>query len=80
MLFRSKALFGGLSDEYKLTNQPKGYDKSLPHIELLKYNSYIVGVDHISDKEVLSPGFLKKAIEGYKVMLPLIHFLNTALD
>ena len=75
-----KTLFGTLSSEYKLSNPPKGYDKLLPHIELLKYNSYIAGVDSLSDKDVCSENFLKKTVDTYKVILPLLNFLNAALD
>ena len=75
-----KTLFGTLSSEYKLVNPPKGYDKMLPHIELLKYNSYIAGVDGLTDNDICSKDFLKKTVDTYKTILPFLNFLNAALD
>jgi uncharacterized protein (TIGR02453 family) len=52
-----KKYYGELDDEYKLSRPPKGYDKTHPDIELLKYNSYIVWHQY-SDKDIYSKKFV----------------------
>lgn len=74
-----KKLFGKLSDEDKLKTVPKGYDKSHPEIELLKYKSYIT-IHNLKDKDVLSKNFLKQCNEVMKAMQPLNLFLRRACD
>ncbi len=74
-----KKLLGKLSDEDKLKSVPKGYDKSHPEIELLKFKSYIT-VYNLKDSEVLSKDFLKHCNEVMKAMQPLNLFLRRACD
>lgn len=74
-----KKLFGKLSEEDKLKSVPKGYDKSHPEIELLKYKSYIT-IHNLKDKDVLSKNFLKQCNEVMKAMQPLNLFLRRACD
>lgn len=74
-----KKLFGNLSQEDKLKTVPKGYDKTHPEIELLKYKSYIV-VHELKDSEVLSKDFLKHCTQVMKAMHPLNLFLRKACD
>ena len=74
-----KKLLGKLSDEDKLKTVPKGYDKTHPEIELLKYKSYIT-LHNLSDKDVLSKTFLKQCNEVTKAMYPLNLFLRRACD
>jgi uncharacterized protein (TIGR02453 family) len=66
--------FGALSGE-KLKSAPKGYPSDHPHIELLKYKSYLV-VAEIPDKEVLGNGYFAKIIDLARAMKPLNDFLN----
>jgi uncharacterized protein (TIGR02453 family) len=71
--------FGKLSEEDKLKTVPKGYDKTHPEIELLKYRSYII-IHSFKDTEVLSKDFIKKCSEVMKSMYPLNLFLRRACD
>ena len=62
-----------------LKTAPKGYPKDWEHINLLKNRNYAFG-SPIDEKELSDPGFLKKAIEVYKIIYPLNRFLNKAVD
>ncbi len=74
-----KKQFGKLSDEDKLKTVPKGYDKSHPEIELLKFKSYIA-IRSLKDSEVISKKFPDQCIEIMKAMQPLNIFLRRACD
>lgn len=74
-----KKYFGKLSDEDKLKTAPKGYEKTHPEIELLKYKSYIT-VHDLKDADVLSKDFLKHCGQVMKAMKPLNLFLRKACD
>ena len=69
-----KSLFSELSD-MKVKTVPRGFFKDHPEIELLKYTSYIVE-KKIDDKLLLSPDFSKLCTEAYKVLFPLLKYLN----
>lgn len=66
--------FGSVDGE-KLKTAPKGYPKDHPHIELLKFKSYLV-VNEASDKLVLSNDFLDHVLSVFKAMKPLNDYLN----
>jgi uncharacterized protein (TIGR02453 family) len=66
--------FGKLEGE-KLKTAPKGYPSDHPHIELLKYKSYLV-VNSVSDKNVLGQGYFEHIIDVARAMKPLNDFLN----
>ena len=66
--------FGGIDGE-KLKTAPKGYPSNHPHIELLKFKSYLV-VNEASDKMVLSDDFIDHVLKVFKTMKPLNDFLN----
>jgi len=74
-----KKYYGELDNEYKLTRPPKGYDKTHPDIELLKYNSYIVWHQY-SDKDAISKNFANELNKGAKMMKPFIDFLDEAVS
>lgn len=74
-----KKFLGKLSEEDKLKSVPKGYDKTHPEIELLKFKSYIT-VHNLKDVDVLSKNFLKHCNEVMKAMQPLNLFLRKACD
>ena len=75
---RFKKTFSGLEGD-KLKNMPKGYEMDHPYIELLKHKSFIVS-NPISDVEISSGDFKKKAIEGFRLMKPFHDFLSRAID
>ncbi|HCM74957.1 MAG TPA: hypothetical protein DIS90_01150 [Cytophagales bacterium] len=70
--------FDQLDDFDKLKTAPKGYPKDHPHLELLKYKSYIVS-HYFNDKEVVDKTFLKKVVEGCKTVKPLNDYLAEAI-
>lgn len=66
--------FGSIDGE-KLKTAPKGYPKDHPHVELLKFKSYLV-VNDAPDKLVLSSGYSDHVINVFKAMKPLNDYLN----
>ena len=66
--------FGSIEGE-KLKTAPKGYPSNHPHIELLKFKSYLV-VNEASDKMVLSNDYSDHVINVFKAMKPLNDYLN----
>lgn len=74
-----KKYFGGLSTEDKLKSAPKGYDKTHPEIELLKYKSFIA-VHNLKDKEVVAEDFIGNITTVFKAMLSFNSFLRRACD
>jgi len=66
--------FGEIEGE-KLKSAPKGYPADHPHIELLKFKSFLVTSD-VTDEAVLDPGFLTHVINVFKAMKPLNDFLS----
>lgn len=59
----------------KLKTVPKGFSKDHPHIDLLRMKSFLVERS-MSDKEVLSEGYIDDVIEAFRVMKPLNDFMN----
>lgn len=72
-----KKYFNGLSDEEKLVNPPRGYDKENPAVEFLKYKHFIA-FHEVSDKVLLSPKFPQYAAGVFKAMHPFLLFLRKA--
>ena len=73
-----KGRFESLEGE-KLQRAPLGYQPNHPMIEWLKYKSFYTGVEW-NEKECYSIKFVDKVIDVYKDLLPLVRFLNDALD
>ncbi len=74
--FRKK--FGDMYDD-QLKTAPKGYPKDFEHIDLLKYKSYIVS-RQLDDKLVYGVQLLKETLASYRLMNPMIRFINYALE
>lgn len=74
-----KKYFGGISDEGRLVNPPKGYEKDNPAIEILKNKHFIV-FHKVPDKIALSPQFPRYAADVFKAMYPFLVFLRNAID
>lgn len=70
--------FHGLSD-VKVKTVPRGFKKDDPDIELFKYTSYVVQ-HQFSDHEVQSKDFIKKNVDLFKVMFPLLTFLKRGME
>jgi uncharacterized protein (TIGR02453 family) len=69
--------FGALKGERVITS-PKGFAKDNPAIELLKYKQFYFK-RKFSDKEVLSPGFLKELNETFKNLRPYFDYMSDVL-
>lgn len=73
-----KRRFGDLYDE-KLKRPPVGFDKDVPHIDLLKYKSYVAGTK-LNEDPADTEAFTKEVVQDFKIIRPFIDFLNRALD
>lgn len=76
-----KAVYGELSNnpECKLVRVPKGYYPENPAAEYLKLKSYIAMIK-ISDTDLTSKTLIKKTVEAFEAMRPLIEFINKAIS
>lgn len=73
-----KDTFGTLwGDQLKIA--PKGYPKDHPHIELLRYKSYVV-FHELKDKQVSGEDFASHAASVFKTMKPFNEFLEKAVS
>ena len=68
-----KKHFGGLDGE-KLKTAPKGYPRDHPHIELLKFKSFLA-YRAMSDRELTSEGCFDLVVSAFRAMKPLHDFL-----
>lgn len=67
--------FGGVEGE-KLKTAPKGYAKDHPDIELLRMKQVTV-YHRIPDRDLLAPGIVKETLKGFKLMKPLLTYLDS---
>jgi uncharacterized protein (TIGR02453 family) len=70
---------GGLEERESLSRPPKGYDIDNPALHYLKMKSFIV-TKPFSDAEVMSKGIVKEIAITFKMMKPMIDFMNRAID
>lgn len=73
------AVFNNLDSSEKLSRPPKGYEENNPALEYLKLKSFIVSVP-ISDADLTDKNLIKKVVSTFEIMMPLIHFINRALE
>lgn len=66
------------SDEYMLTNLPRGYEKDNPAAEFIKLKS-VLALKHISDEELTKPSLLNNTVKTFEALAPLVKFINRAL-
>ena len=66
-------------DKQMLVNVPRGYEKDNPAADFLRMKSF-VATRNISDEEILSPALVTNVIQSFKALLPLIKFINRALE
>ena len=66
--------FGKIEGE-KLKKAPKNYPSDHPHIDLLKFKSYLV-VNEVTDELVLTEKYFDHAMNVIKAMKPFNDFLN----
>lgn len=75
-----KKIFGELEHgEFKLSREPKGYEKDNPAIEYLKLKS-LVATRTLTDEDLLSKDLLQKILSAFTALMPLIKFINRSLE
>ena len=74
-----KNSFGTLNESEKLTRPPKGYEAENPAIELLKLKSFVV-MSAVNDTELTGKELANKVVDHFETMMPLVDFLNKAID
>jgi uncharacterized protein (TIGR02453 family) len=62
----------------QLKKAPKGYDGGHEAADLLRYKQFLL-IRRFTDKEVLSPGFLKEAGQAFKAMRPFFDYMSEVL-
>lgn len=72
------AAFGEMYDD-RLKTAPKGFPKDFEHIDLLKYKSYIVSRS-LDINLLTSEDLLSETISSFRLMYPLVRFINYALE
>jgi uncharacterized protein (TIGR02453 family) len=65
--------------DLKLNNLPRGYDKENPAAEYLKFKS-LVATKRLTDEDLRSPKLTEKVIKAFKGLMPLVKFVNKALE
>lgn len=63
----------------KLNNLPRGYEKENPAAEYLKLKSFIA-IKYLTDKEVTDKKLTATTIKAFKMLMPLIKFINRAIE
>jgi uncharacterized protein (TIGR02453 family) len=74
-----KSNYGDLDSSEKLVRPPKGYEIDNPAIELLKLKSFVV-TRPLLDADLVTTKLVKQTIADFKIIAPLVHFLNRAID
>jgi uncharacterized protein (TIGR02453 family) len=70
--------FGGLDDEAMLKRMPRGFRDDHPAARWLRHQSFTIG-RRVSDRDVLSPRLAERLERDYRLMMPLVRWLNGAL-
>lgn len=65
--------------DVKLNNLPRGYDKENPAGEYLKFKS-LIATKYLPDEDLTSNKLADKTIKAFKSLMPLIKFINKALE
>ena len=73
-----KKTFGGLYEDVKLVQAPKGFSNDHPHIDLLRHKTFAV-LHRFPNELVFEDGFKDKVIQVYFEMLPFRRYLNKAI-
>lgn len=69
--------FGALQGEQVKTT-PKGYDATNEGIDLLRYKQFLL-IRPFTDKEVLSPSFIKETVATFRHMRPFFDYMSEVL-
>jgi uncharacterized protein (TIGR02453 family) len=65
--------------EYKLSREPKGYEKDNPAIEYLKLKT-IVAIQTLTDDDLVAKDLLQKILSAFTALMPLVKFINRSLE
>ncbi len=75
-----RKVYGDLeTNEYKLSREPKGYEKDNPAIEYLKLKS-LVAIVKITDEELTAKNLANQVIKAFSALMPLVNFINRSLE
>lgn len=75
-----KNIYGDLEQgEFKLSREPKGYEKDNPAIEYLKLKS-LVAMQTLTDDDLVTKDLLQKILSAFTALKPLIKFINRSLE
>lgn len=74
-----KMNYGELEKDQLLVNVPRGYSKENPAADLLKLKSFVAS-KNISDKALLLPDLPHEIAEAFKVLTPVVKFINRAFE
>ena len=67
------------TNDVKLINLPRGYEKTNPAAEYLKLKSFIATTP-VSDTELIESSLLNEVTKAFEALMPLLKFLNKALE
>ncbi|MCK9638707.1 MAG: DUF2461 domain-containing protein [Prolixibacteraceae bacterium] len=62
-----------------LKTAPKGFPKDWEHISLIKNRSFGFGKS-LTEKELLADDFIEKSAQIFRLLLPVNHFFNRAIE
>ena len=74
-----RSTYGAMEENHMLTRLPKGYEPGTPAEEFLRLKSF-TAIRSISDDELTSTGAAALAAKHLGELVPLIGFLNRALE
>ena len=73
-----KKVFGGELEGEELKTAPKGFQKEHPAIDLIRKKGFIA-TRKFTDKEVLSPNFLKEVLYSFQTLRPFFDYMSEVL-
>ena len=68
-----------ITDDVKLINLPRGYEKTNPAADYLKLKSFIA-TKPISDSDLINPSLLSQTAKAFEALIPFVKFINKALE
>jgi uncharacterized protein (TIGR02453 family) len=68
-----------ITDDIKLINLPRGYEKTNPAAEYVKLKSFIA-TKPISDAELTNPSLISNTSKAFEALMPFVKFLNKAVE
>lgn len=76
-----KSVYGDLyrGDDVSLTRVPQGFEADNPAAEYLKLKSWIA-MREIKDSDLSSKELVKKSLEAFETLLPLVRFVNRTMQ